>query len=136
MRFYEIISEADEFDDMIEDEADTRGDTILTTTLEELRARASSRGHTDPRVRVDALVNLVKRLPSGETFSASALEAARKSNPNIKNLIKDIKDDDNGVKYVYLTTDAESETGENPTADADSVKSQKVVDQMATRAAG
>jgi hypothetical protein len=142
MRFSEIIAE-DEFDsqpddmgDMIEDEAETRGDMVLATALEELKNRA--KGHSVPRVRADALVNLVKRLPGGEMFNAAALEASRKSNETIKNLIADIKDDENGVKYVYLTTDDDEATGGDglPGADANAVKSQNTVDQMASRAAG
>jgi hypothetical protein len=146
MRWSEIIKE-DEFDgqpemggdgmdDMIEDEAETRGDMVLATALEELRNRA--KGHSVPRVRADALVNLVKRLPGGEMFNAAALEDSRKSNETIKNLIADIKDDENGVKYVYLTTDDDSvdSLGGSPGADADAVKSQNTVDQMASRAAG
>ena len=146
MRFAEIIAE-DEFDgqpdmggsgmgDMIEDEAETRGDMVLATALEELRNRAH--GHSVPRVRVDALVNLVKRLPGGEMFNAAALEAAKSSNETIGNLIKDIKDDENGVKYVYLAPFEDDGFGGDSTAgaDADAAGNEKTVASMAGRAAG
>ena len=141
MRFAEIIAEDDfndqpgEMGDMIEDEAETRGDMVLATALEELRNRAH--GHTVPRVRVDALVNLVKRLPGGEMFNSAALEDARKSNDTIKNLIKDVKEDENGVKYVYLATFDDDELGGDSTAgtDADAAGNEKTVAAMANRAA-
>ena len=52
MRWHEIIAEDDSLGGMIEDEAETRGDAVLATALEELRNRAH--GHTVPRVRVDS----------------------------------------------------------------------------------
>lgn len=110
MRLREFVTESSGLGGMIEDEAESRGDSVLLTALEELRNRAH--GHSVPRVRVDALVNLIKRLPGGEMFNAEALENARKSNEAVKNLIADIKDDEvhdpaaggtSIVKYVYLT---------------------------------
>lgn len=136
MRWSEIINESD-MDDMIEDEADTRGDSVLVTTLEELRNRA--RGHSVPRVRVDSLVNLVKRLPGGEMFNAEALESARKSNEAVKNLVADIKDDENGIKYVYLApADDAFSTGEPGLDGGDAGKTapEKTVSSMANRALG
>ena len=137
MRWSEIINESD-MDDMIEDEADTRGDSVLLTTLEELRNRA--RGHSVPRVRVDSLVNLVKRLPGGEMFNAEALESARKSNDAVKNLISDIKDDENGTKYVYLAPVDDSfggeETGDASADAAGKTAPEKTVSSMANRALG
>lgn len=136
MRFHEFVNE--DIDDMIEDEADTRGDSVLVTTLEELRNRA--RGHSVPRVRVDSLVNLIKRLPGGEMFNAEALESARKSNEAVKNLIADVKDDENGVKYVYLTPFKEDDFGGEVTAgDGEKVGQtapEKTVSSMANRALG
>jgi len=137
MRFSEIVTEDSGFGGIIEDEAETRGDAVLATALEELRNRAH--GHTVPKVRVDALVNLVKRLPGGEMFNAEALEAARKSNDTIKNLVADIKDDENGVKYVYLAPFSDDPFGDE-TADGASAAGQtapeKTVAGMANRALG
>jgi hypothetical protein len=133
MRFHEftLISETDGMGGVIEDEAVTRGDNVLATALEELRNRA--RGHTVPRVRMDALVSLVKKLPGGEMFNAEALTSAKKSNETIGNLITDIKDDANGVKYVYLAPFGEEQ--EEQDADvASAEQSASVVSGMARRA--
>ena len=100
MRVNEIILVEDVIDDMLEDEADGRGDANLLTTLEFLRNRAHDT-HIQPRIRVDSLINLVQT--TGEQqFTLENLLAAFKDNENVKNLIKDIKDDPSGVKYVYL----------------------------------
>jgi hypothetical protein len=102
MRVSEVIVENLEeiVDEVLEDEADGRGDANLLTMLEFLRNRAHDT-HIVPRIRIDSLINLVQG--AGESqFSMDNLLDAYKSNPNIKNLIKDIKDDSSGVKYVYL----------------------------------
>ena len=131
MRFYEIIAESDNYDDIIEDGVDARGDAVLATALELLRASAIKRKTTLPQVQVSALVNMVNRLPGGETFSAASLQAAKDSN----DIIDDIKDDEKtGIKYVHLDTGIESPNEDDEMQD-DSEKSQKVVDQMASRAA-
>lgn len=102
MRIREVIAEGlDEYiDEVLEDEADGRGDANLLTTLEFLRNRAHDT-HIQPRIRVDSLINLVQG--TGEQqFNLENLLAAYKNNPSVKDLIKDIKDDSSGVKYVYL----------------------------------
>jgi hypothetical protein len=102
MRIQEVITEnLDKYlDEVLEDEADGRGDANLLTTLEFLRNRAHDT-HIQPRIRVDSLINLVQK--TGESqFNLDNLLDAYKSNSDIKNLIKDIKDDSSGVKYVYL----------------------------------
>jgi len=96
MRIKEVITEnLDKYlDEVLEDEADGRGDANLLTTLEFLRNRAHDT-HIQPRIRVDSLINLVQG--TGETqFTLENLLDAYKSNPDIKNLIKDIKDDIRG----------------------------------------
>lgn len=99
MRIRDIIVE-DHIDDMLEDEAEGRGDANLITTLEFLRNRAHDT-HVQPRVRADSLINLVQT--TGEQqFTLENLLDAYSDNENIKSLIKDIKDDSTGVKYVYL----------------------------------
>jgi hypothetical protein len=72
-------------------------------------------------------------------FNADALEAARKSNEAIKNLITDIKDDENGIKYVYLkpfTDDGFGDTGEigGTGAGGGETQPEKTVSAMASRA--
>lgn len=99
MRVRDIIVE-DSIDDIIEDEADGRGDANLITTLEFLRNRAHDT-HVQPRVRADSLINLVQTI-GDQQFTLENLLDSYKDNNNVKNLIKDIRDDNNGVKYVYL----------------------------------
>jgi hypothetical protein len=67
----------------------------LVSTLETLRSR------TD-QIRVDSLVNLVRKKPGSEMFNVDILSNAYKENPVIKKMIRNIRDDDTGVKYVYL----------------------------------
>jgi hypothetical protein len=138
MRFHEIVKEDSGLSGIIEDEAEIRGDSVLVTALEELRNRAH--GHAVPRIRVISLVNLVRRLPGGEMFNVDALESARKSNEAVKNLVADIKDDENGEKYVYLTpfSDDEFSDTEEP-GNGDTVGKtapEKTVSGMASRALG
>jgi hypothetical protein len=102
MRIREVIVEDfnEIVDEVLEDEADGRGDANLLTTLEYLRNRAHDT-HIQPRIRVDSLINLVQGTGEAQ-FNLENLLDAYKGNPDIKNLIKDIKDDSSGVKYVYL----------------------------------
>ena len=136
MRYHEFIIEDSGFSDIIEDEAETRGDEVLATVLEELRNRAH--GHSVPKVRVDALVNLVKRIPGGEMFNAEALADARSSNDTIKELVTDIKDDENGVKYVYLKPFTDDGFGDTTEIGDTTGKTapEKTVASMASRALG
>lgn len=67
----------------------------LVSTLENLRSK------TD-QVRVDSLVNLVRKRPGSEMFNIDILVDAFKDNNTVKNLIRNITDDDTGVKYVHL----------------------------------
>lgn len=67
----------------------------LVSVLDDLRSR------TD-QIRVDGLINLVRRIPGSEMFNVDLLKNAYENNDAIKNMIKNISDDDSGVKYVYL----------------------------------
>lgn len=67
----------------------------LVDTLDDLRSR------TD-QIRVDSLVNLVRKKPGSEMFNIDILADAYKDNDTVKNMIKNINDDETGVKYVYL----------------------------------
>lgn len=104
MRASEFIIEG--IDDVIEDEADARGDDNLASVLETLRNRAHDT-HDVPMVRVDSLINMIRNMPGTEMFTVENLMDAYKSNETIKNLVKEIKDNKDGVKYVYLTTFAD-----------------------------
>lgn len=135
MRAREFIAEAGP-DEIIEDEADVRGDRNLADVLETLRFQAHDT-HDVPMIRVESLINMVRELPGTEMFTVENLMDAYKSNETIKNLVKDIKDNKDGIKYVYLTTFAdEPETGDDTLATAgDQIANpEKTVDSMAKRA--
>ena len=83
MRLFEFSSD---FDDIIEDEADERGDADLLTTLSYLQAQAAGK-HLVPRIRVDSLVNMINMHQNDEAvpFTAKSLEDAFKTNDHVKN---------------------------------------------------
>jgi hypothetical protein len=132
MRIRDIIVE-DHIDDMLEDEADGRGDANLITTLEFLRNRAHDT-HVQPRVRADSLINLVQKTGQ-QQFTLENLIDAYSDNENIKALVKDIKDDSTGVKYVYLQPFADdSEMAAIGDENAPRTAPEKTVDAMAKSA--
>lgn len=132
MRIRDIIVE-DAIDDMLEDEAEGRGDANLITTLEFLRNRAHDT-HVQPRVRADSLINLVQTT-GDQQFTLENLLDSYKDNENIKNLIKDIKDDSTGVKYVYLAPFADdSEVAGMSDEFAPRTPPERTVDSMAKSA--
>lgn len=139
MRVSEIILESAEIvDEVIEDEAESRGDSALITTLEWLRNEAEQSNAVTPRVKVDTIINAVRNIPGNEAFNFAALDAAHQHNDSIKSLIKDIKDDEKtGAKYVYLAPpeselDSSDPLGAETAAPGDPAK---VVSSMAKRAA-
>jgi hypothetical protein len=74
-----------------------------------------------------------------ETFSNSGLMNAFKTNEVVKNLIADIKDDENtGIKYVYLqptdSDDPDQMDGSAGGANAVKTEPEKVVSSMANKA--
>lgn len=93
---------------MIEDEAIDRGDPNLLTALEWLKNQAGTQ-HLVPKYRADALINMVQGMEGSEAFNLAALLDAFKTNEKVKTFIKDITDDDNGTKYVYLVPNAEDD---------------------------
>lgn len=132
MQIKEIIVE-DIVDEMLEDEADTRGDFNLITTLEFLRNRAHDT-HVQPKIRADSLINLVQT-EGEQAFTLENLLSAFKNNQELKNLIKDIKDDNNGVKYVYLQPFADdSEVAVQSDVNAPKTPPERTVDAMAKSA--
>ena len=132
MRIHDVIVE-DRIDDMLEDEADGRGDANLITTLEFLRNRAHDT-HVQPRVRADSLINLVQKT-GDQQFTLENLLDAYSDNENIKALVKDIKDDSTGVKYVYLQPFADdSEMAAIGDENAPRTAPEKTVDAMAKSA--
>lgn len=135
MRIREVVVEnLDTYiDEVLEDEADGRGDANLLTTLEFLRNRAHDT-HIQPRIRVDSLINLVQS--TGEQqFNLENLLGAYKNNPAMKSLIKDIKDDSSGVKYVYLEPFADDqETLAPDSRQGTKTAPERTVDSMAKSA--
>jgi hypothetical protein len=140
MRIRDIILEDPQLEfETIEDEADTRGDSALITTLEWLRNEAEQSNAVTPRVAVDTVINRVREIPGNEAFNFAALDGAFSSNDVVKSLIKKIDDDTHsGTKYVYLSPP------ENTVDDSDPLGAQgaapgdpsKIVSSMAKRAAG
>lgn len=106
----------------------------LVTILSGLRAK------TD-QIRVDSLVNMVRKQPGSEMFNIDLLLNAVKEDPTVQNLVSEIKSDESGVKYVYfkeLSTDDDEES--SVTAPIDSATGgrpnpEKTVATMAKRAA-
>jgi len=106
----------------------------LVTVLSGLRAK------TD-QIRVDSLVNMVRKQPGSEMFNIDLLLNAVKEDPTVQNLVSEIKSDESGVKYVYfkeLSTDDDEES--SVTAPIDSATGgrpnpEKTVATMAKRAA-
>ncbi|CAB4133341.1 hypothetical protein UFOVP257_144 [uncultured Caudovirales phage] len=133
MRIREVILE-DALDEIIEDEAN---DPVISYLLEVLHALhdRSRDTHVIPRVRADSLINIVQlRHPQ---FNLDILEKAKTNNEQVKSLIKDIKDDNTGVKYVYLTPFADEQDEMGTGMDGESAPKtapEKTVDSMAKSA--
>jgi hypothetical protein len=134
MRLNEFVYD----EDIVEDEAEARGDIDLITTLEFLRNQSAGK-HLVPRVRVDSLINMINMHNGNETFSNPSLMNAFKSNEVVKNLIADIKDDEStGIKYVYLqpteSDDPDQIDGSAEGANVVKTEPEKVVSSMANKA--
>jgi len=107
----------------------------LLSVLDNLR----NRYEVPPPVRVDSLVNMVRKLPGSEMFNIDTLLSAYETNSALKNLIKDVKDDSNGVKVIHLkpaldVIDPESEVVAEPEKPTKISSPEKTVDQMSQRA--
>lgn len=133
MRISEIICE-DILDEIIEDEANDPVIMYLIELLDGIRERSHNL-HQIPKVRADALINLVQL--KHPQFNLDILEMSKSSNNTVKGLIKDIKDDATGIKYVYITPfadevkDAEAEIGDE---NAPRTAPEKTVNSMAKSA--
>lgn len=110
----------------------------LVDTLEEIRSR------TD-QIRVDSLVNLVRRKPGSEMFNVDILMDLFKNNNTVKNMISDIKRDRYDIGQIYLKNLAQSDDivsgPEKPEFDSNksdlgsNFDPQKTISTMAKRAA-
>ena len=130
MRLYEFT---DSHASIIEDEAKSRGDSNLIAALSFLQNRSANQ-HLVPKVRADALINMVKNTGVDE-FNLESLMNAHKTNDAVKALIKDIKDDENGTKYIYLNSKSEDSLEVEPgDMSAPRAPAEKVVGSMAKSA--
>jgi hypothetical protein len=141
MRYSEIrraLRESDtDYSAFVEDDAENHCADILSTVLQNIIFSAD---HAEiPKIRVDALIHLVRNTPGGEAFNAESLKTCQQNDDAVKNLIANIKDDDSGVKYVYLNREDQfgADAMEVP-GDATATKTapEKTVSSMAKRAAG
>ena len=127
----EVIENVDEASGL-EDAADSRGDENIISALASLKHQSQDT-HTEPRIKVGALVNMLRNMPGTEMFTAENLKDAVKSNPKVKELVKDIKDSAEGIAYVYISTNSDSDSTDMdssmPTSDPE-----KTVGSMAKRA--
>jgi hypothetical protein len=57
----------------------------------------------EPRVRVDSLISMVRRIPGSEMFNVDTLKDVYDEDTTVKNLISNIKKDDSGNRYIYLS---------------------------------
>ena len=73
----------------------------LINRLDALRNRFSD-VHEEPKIRLQALVNMVRSTPGSEMFNVDSLMTAYDKNKAVKNLITSIRDDESGNKYVYI----------------------------------
>lgn len=130
MRLHEFT---DTHASIIEDEAESRGDSNLIAALSFLQNRSANQ-HLVPKVRADALINMVKNT-GVEEFNLDSLMNAHKTNDAVKELIKDIKDDENGTKYIYLNSKSEDSLEVEPgDMSAPRAPAEKVVGSMAKSA--
>jgi hypothetical protein len=130
MRLHEFT---DTHASIIEDEAESRGDSNLIAALSFLQNRSANQ-HLVPKVRADSLINMVKNTGVND-FNLESLLNAHKTNDAVKSLIKDIKDDENGTKYIYLQSRAEDEaTTDVGDMSAPRAPAEKVVGSMAKSA--
>ena len=131
MRFNEFASNLFEDDDLsayVEDDADH----IAIDALRELQY--SSDHAAVPKISVEALINLVRTKPGAEAFTLDTLQNAKQHNEAVKSIVANIKDDENGTKYVFINpvnTDVEV-----PGEDGAAVQTapEKTVSSMANRA--
>jgi hypothetical protein len=133
MRFREFaLLKENDLSHFVEDDANHEVNSALADTLRELQF--SSDHAAVPKISVEALIDLVRRNPGAEAFNLDALMNAKKNNEAIKNMVADIKDDDNGTKYVFINP--VNGDADLPADDAAAVQTQpeKTVSSMANRA--
>jgi hypothetical protein len=136
MRFTEfggrLFEDDEDLSAYVEDDADHVAIDALINTLRELQY--SSNHAAVPKISVEALINLVRNKPGAEAFTLETLQNAKQHNDAVKSIVANIKDDENGTKYVFINpvnTDIEvpgEDGAETQTAP------EKTVSAMANRA--
>jgi hypothetical protein len=132
MRFSEFGTLSEDLSEFVEDDADHAATDALINTLREIQY--SSDHATVPKISVESLINLVRQQPGAEAFTLDTLQNAKQHNEVVKNIIANIKDDENGQKYVFIKpVDSDADI---PGEDGEAVKTapEKTVSQMANRA--
>lgn len=136
MRFTEFACRLNEdgLAGFVEDDADHSANDALIDTLRELQF--SSDHATVPKISVEALINLVRSKPGAEAFTLETLQKAKQHNEAVKSIVGNIKDDENGQKYVFINpVDSDVDI---PGEEGEAVKTapEKTVSSMANRALG
>ena len=135
MRFREFklqLREDGDLSHFVEDDADHLANDALIDTLRELQY--SSDHAAVPKISVEALINLVRSNPGAEAFTLDTLQKAKQHNEAVKSIIANIRDDENGQKYVFINpVDSDVEV---PGEDGEVSKTapEKTVSAMANRA--
>ena len=136
MRFREFkqrLNEAGDLADFVEDDADHAANDALINTLREIQY--SSDHAAVPKISVEALINLVRQQPGAEAFNLDTLVNARKNNDTVKNIVTDIKDDDQGTKYVFINpAEPAMPGGVGGVGEVGQTAPEKTVSSMANRA--
>jgi hypothetical protein len=92
MRAIEFISE---------DRDPNFSENNLINGLETVRNRFQDTGE-EPKVSLRAIVTMVRNMPGSEMFNVDSLKSIYDKSQKVKNLIASVKDDETGVKTVFL----------------------------------
>jgi len=115
----------------------TEGDGVSTNNL--LYVLQALRSETD-QIRVDNLIKMVRKQPGSEMFNVDLLQTAKTNDSRVKNIITDIKNNEDGVPYVYFKQYNDDTSVVPDTADQSALNSvpttsdQSTVTLMAKRA--
>lgn len=81
--------------EFMEAEDNSASDYNLINTLTSLR------NETD-QIRLDSLIDMIRRQPGSEFFNFDILKTAIKDDDRIKNIVSGVHSDDTGVKYLHF----------------------------------
>jgi hypothetical protein len=132
---------------ILEDRDTNFSENNLINGLETIRNRFQDTGE-EPKVSLRALVTMVRNMPGSEMFNVDSLKSIYDKSQTVKNLIASVKDDESGVKTVFLkpastpfddpdldinrSDSGDSDIGSNGSPDSGP---EKTVGKMAKRAA-